>query len=135
MTYLATSINESPVIAETAGATIADVRGKAVKYSSGNVVLCSTAGEAVLGVGIMTNDENIASGGPVDVQIKDIGLVKAGGTIAKGDELAVDATACFQKATDGQNVFAIALDAAAKGEYVSAMIVRYKKPAASGVGG
>lgn len=129
MTYLATSINESPVIAETAGATIADVRGKAVKYSSGNVVLCSTAGEAVLGVGIMTNDENIASGGPVDVQIKDIGLVKAGGTIAKGDELAVDATACFQKATDGQNVFAIALDAAAKDEFVRAMIVRYAKPA------
>lgn len=136
MAFLATSINESPVIAEVAGAAIADVRGKAVKYSSGNVVLCSTAGEAVLGVGIMTNAESTAAGDQVDIQIKDIGLVKAGGTIAKGDELAVDATGCFQKATDGQDVFALALGAGAKGEYVSAMIVRYKKPAAaSGVGG
>lgn len=132
MIYLATSINESPVIAQQAGAAIADVRGKGVKFSSGDVVLCSTAGEAVLGVGIMTNDENIAVGGPVDIQIKDIGLVRAGGTIAKGDELAVDATGCFRKATDGQDVFAIALGAGAKDEYISAMIVRYKKPAASG---
>lgn len=132
MTYLATSINESPVIAQQAGAAIADARGKGVKFSSGDVVLCSTAGEAVLGVGIMTNDENIAVGGPVDIQIKDIGLVRAGGTIAQGDELAVDATGCFQKATDGQDVFAIALAAGKKDEYVSAMIVRYKKPAAGG---
>ena len=136
MAYLGTSINESPVIAELAGATIADVRGKAVKYSSGNVVLCSTAGEAVLGVGIMTNGENLQAGDQVDIQIKDIGALRAGGTIAKGDELAVDATGCFVKATDGQDVFAIALDAGAKDEYVRSMIVRYKKPAATGgVGG
>ena len=134
MAYLGTSINESPVIAEVAGAVITDVRGKAVKYSSGNVVLCSTAGEAVLGVGIMNNAENLQTGDQVDIQIKDIGVVRAGGTIAKGDELAVDATGCFVKATDGQDVFAIALAAGAKDEYVSAMIVRYKKPAASGDG-
>ena len=72
MTYLATSINESPVITEKAGAAITDPRGKGLKYSSGNVVLCSTAGETVLGIGIMTNDETIASGADVDIQIKDI---------------------------------------------------------------
>ena len=129
MTYLATSINQSPVIAAKAGATIEDVRGKAVKFSDGNVILCSTAGETVLGIGIMTNDENIAVGGQVDVQIKDIGLVKAGAAIAKGDELAVDASGTFQKATASQHVFAIALEAGETGEFIPAMIVRYNKAA------
>ena len=126
MTYLATSINDSAVIVEKAGATIADVRGKGVKYdTNGNVVLCSTANEKAIGVGIMTNDENIAAGADVDIQIKDIGLVLAGGKIAKGDELAVDATGAFVKATAG-HVAAIALEAAATaGVYVKARLVNY----------
>ncbi len=53
MTYLATSINDSAVITEKAGAALDDVRGKAVKYdTAGNVVLCSTAGEAAIGIGL-----------------------------------------------------------------------------------
>ena len=127
MTYLATSINNSATISEKAGATIADVRGKGVKYDgNGNVVLCSTANEKVLGVGIMTNDENIAAGGDVDIQVKDIGVVLAGGTIAKGDELAVTATGAFAKSTTGY-IAAIALEAAATaGAYIKARLVNYK---------
>ena len=34
MTYLATSINDSAVITEKAGAALDDVRGKAVKYDA-----------------------------------------------------------------------------------------------------
>ena len=83
MTYLATSINESPVIVEKAGALIADVRGKAVKFdTNGNIVLAGN-GEAAIGVGIMTNDENITVGADVHVQIKDIGLVRAGAAVKK----------------------------------------------------
>lgn len=132
MTYLATSINESPVITEKAGAAIADPRGKGLKYSSGNVVLCSTAGEAVLGIGIMTNDETVASGADVDIQIKDIGLVKAGAAIAKGAELAVNASGLFVAATAGQYVAAIALEAAsAANVYIKARLTGYQKNAAS----
>jgi len=132
MTYLATSINQSPVISEKAGAAISDVRGKALKYdASGNVVLC-TAGEAALGIGIMTNDEATESGADVDIQIKDIGLVLTGAaSIKKGDELASDGNGKLIKATDGQNVVAIAMDeAAAAGTYIKALLVRYAKPAA-----
>lgn len=130
MTYLATSINESPVITEKAGAAITDPRGKGLKYSSGNVVLCSTAGETVLGIGIMTNDETIASGADVDIQIKDIGLVKAGAAIAKGAELAVNASGLFVTATAGQYVAAIALEAAAAANvYIKARLVGYQKSA------
>lgn len=128
MTYLATSINESPVISEKAGAEIADVRGKGVKFDeNGNVILCSTAGEAILGVGIMTNDEAHKAGDDVDIQIKDIGLVKAGGEIKKGAELAVDATGTFVAAAEGNHVAAIALEAAtAAGVYIKARLVSYK---------
>ena len=124
MTYLATSINESPVIVEKAGAVIADVRGKAVKFdTNGNIVLAG-AGEAAIGVGIMTNDENIAAGKDVHVQIKDIGLVRAGAEVKKGATLQADATGALITKADGQAV-AIALDAAAAaGVYIKAIILK-----------
>lgn len=127
MTYLATSINESPVIVDKAGADIADVRGKAVKYADGKIVLAG-AGEAAIGIGIMTNDENIKTGADVDIQIKDIGLVCAGAEITKGTELASDANGKFVAATEGKYVVAIALDdALAAGNYIKARLVNYKK--------
>ena len=126
MTYLATSINESPVIVDKAGAVLADVRGKAVKYADGAIVLAG-ANEAVIGVGIMTNDENIAVGADVNIQIKDIGLVRAGGKITKGSELSADASGNFVTASSGY-VAAIALDDAADaGVYIKARLVSYKK--------
>ena len=134
MTYLATSINNSAVISEKAGAVIADVRGKAVKYDTdGNVVLCSAAGEAAIGIGIMTNDETTTLGGDVDIQVKEIGLVLAGGAIAKGDELTTDANGKLVKATaGGQYVIAVAMDSAAAADvYIKAQMVKYPKAAAA----
>lgn len=122
MTYLATSINESPVIVETAGAAITDIRGRAVKFSSGKIVLCG-AGDAALGVGIMTNDETIAAGQDVHVQIKDIGLVYAGAAITKGANLSADANGALVPTASDAAVVAVALDAAsAAGEFIRAII-------------
>lgn len=124
MTYLATSINESPVIVDKAGAVIADVRGKAVKFDDNGKIVLAGAGEAAIGVGIMTNDENIAAGADVHVQIKDIGLVCAGAEIKKGAKLQADASGALITATEGEPV-AIALDAAAAaGVYVKAIILK-----------
>lgn len=128
MTYLATSINQSATISEKAGAVIADVRGKGVKYDdNGNVVLCNKAGEVVIGVGIMTNDDNIAAGNDVDIQIKDIGLVRAGAAVKKGDPLAVNANGTFVKATSGQYAAAIALETtvAENGALIKARLVGF----------
>lgn len=127
MTYLATSINETPVIAEQAGVKIEDVRGRAVKFDeNGNVILCA-AGEMPLGIGIMTNDVNIEAGADVNVQIKDIGLVYAGAEIKKGAELAVGENGAVVPAESGF-VCAIALQAAAvAGVYIQARLVSYKK--------
>lgn len=136
MKYLATSINNSATISEKAGAK-ADYRGKAVKYdASGNVVLCSTAGEAALGIGILTNDEETAIGADVDIQVKEMGVAIAGGAVAKGDALAVNASAQLVKATAGNFVLATAMQAAtAAGEIIKIQITKYATAAASSGGG
>ena len=122
MNYMATSINQSPVIVDKAGAVLADVRGRAVKFDAGAIVLAG-AGEKAIGVGIMTNDTNIAVGEDVHVQIKDIGLVYAGAEITKGAELEVGANGALIPAASGKPV-AVALEAAtAAGVYVKARIL------------
>lgn len=131
MTYLATSINESPVITDKAGAVLEDVRGRAVKFDTdGYIVLCA-AGENAIGVGIMTNDKGIPAGDDVHIQIKDIGLVRAGAAIAKGAELTPDAEGKFVPA-EGGFVRAIALEAASAADvYIKARLVCYKQAGAA----
>lgn len=135
MIYLATSINDSAVITEKVSAE-ADYRGKAVKYKTGGTVeLCSTAGEAAIGIGTMTNEEKTAAGADVDIQIKEMGVVQVGGAVAKGDELTTDANGKLVKATaDGQYVIAVALEAAAAANvFIKVQMVKYPKfVAASG---
>ena len=132
MNYLATSINESPVIVGTAASAITDVRGHAVKFSSGNIVLAG-AGDVPLGIGIMTNGDEgaIAAGADVDIQIKDIGLVCAGAAITKGASLSVDANGCFIPATSSTAAVAVALGtASAAGQFIPA-ILKLVAPAVS----
>lgn len=123
MNYMATSINQSPVIVDKAGAVLADVRGRAVKFDGTGAIVLAGAGEKALGVGIMTNDTNIAKGDDVHVQIKDIGLVYAGAEITKGAELQVGTNGALIPVTNGKPV-AVALEAAtAAGVYIKAIIL------------
>ena len=123
MNYMATSINESPVIVDKAGAALADVRGRAVKFDGTGRIVLAGAGEKAIGVGIMTNDTEIKAGEDVHVQIKDIGLVYAGAAITKGAELEVGENGALIPVASGKPV-AIALDAAADaGVYVKAIIL------------
>lgn len=128
MNYLATSINESPVIVGVANAAITDVRGHAVKFNaSGNVVLCG-AGDTPLGIGIMTMGDQgaVAAGEEFTIQHKDIGYVCAGAAFVAGANLSTDANGCFVTATTSESptpVVAIALQAAgAAGQYVPAIL-------------
>lgn len=128
MNYLATSINESPVIVGVAASAITDVRGHAVKFNgSGQIVLCG-AGDTPLGIGIMTmgNEGAIAQGEEFTIQHKDIGYVCAGAAFAQGANLSTDANGAFVTATTSGTatpVVAIALDAAsAAGQYVKAIL-------------
>ena len=120
MNYFGASVNEQPVIAEKAGALIANGAGKGVKYdTNGNVVLAA-AGDAVCGVLIMQTPAEVPAGDDVTIQIKDIGYVLAGGTFKKGDALATNADGAFIKATG--KACARALEDGAAGKYVHAHV-------------
>ena len=128
MTYLATSINESPVITDKAGVAIEDVRGKAVKFGDNGAIVLAGSGDSPLGVAILTNDKQTAAGEDVHVQIKDIGHVRTGAAFKKGAELAPNADGKFVPAVSGF-VAAIALEEAEAADvYVKARLVTYKKP-------
>lgn len=128
MNYLATSINESPVIVGVATNAITDVRGHAVKFDATGKVVLASAGDIPLGIGIMTMGDQgaVASGEEFTIQHKDIGYVCAGAAIAAGANLSVGANGVFVTATTGESataVVAIALEAAsAAGQYIPAIL-------------
>ena len=90
-------INQSVTIAEQAGAAIDDVRNLILKYDENGDVVVATDGTApIVGIAIIEAGYNdisgaesgkVAKGDQVDVQIKDIGYILAGGAIKKGEEV------------------------------------------------
>lgn len=126
--YTNTTINPSPTIVGKAASAIEDVRAKGVKFdANGNIAVASTAGEAVIGVALITNDFPVAAGQDVDIQVKDMGVCEAGGAIVAGNELAVAADGRFVAATEGQFVLGIALENAAEGQLVTMQIAKCYK--------
>ena len=128
MAYTSTPINTSATIVAPAGAAIEGVIGKAIKFdASGNAVLAS-AGEAVMGIAVLTNSENPVLGEDITIQIKEIGKAVVGAEVAKGAELAADANGALVTAVEGQFVVATALDAAtAAGQIINVQITKYYK--------
>lgn len=110
MNYFGASINQSPTIAEQAGAVITNGKFLAVKYgTNGNVVLCDTVGELVLGVLLPEITESVAIGEGITIQIKDIGLVRTGAAIKKGQEVMTDEQGRVIPATTGKFILGYAM--------------------------
>lgn len=130
MDYFAASINESPVLALKAGAALADVAGCAVGFDADGKAVLASGDTAAIGVALLTNDVSIPAGGDVQVQYKDIGLVKAGGAFNVGDKLAPDTTGALVKAASGAYI-AIALQAASTPGALAQAIVERGTVAAS----
>ena len=130
-TYMTAQINESPTITEKAGAEIkSDARGLFMKYDeNGNVIPASTAGEKVIGVSIITNSDAIAKGQDVDIQVKEIGLARAGAAIKKGDEVTAGADGKAAVAEGGNFVVGTALEEAEAGQFFYMQITKFYKPA------
>lgn len=123
--YIGTSASTSPTFAAMAGAKIEGGAGKAVKFdSSGNIILCSTAGEAALGILLLQSADTINQGDSVTVQIHGRGKAIAGGTIAAGDMLTVTASGTLTKAAAGNSVVGQALSAATADGFVDFIICR-----------
>ena len=123
--YIGSSINKSPTFSAVAGAEIINGAGKAVKFDgSGNIILCSSAGEAAIGILIMQTAEKVASGESVTVQISDRGQAVAGDTITAGDLLAVNSSGALVKAAETNYVVGQALTAGTNNGFVEVILCR-----------
>ena len=139
--YNGVQINPSATIVEKAGATIADVRNRIVKFDeNGNVVLATAGTDIPVGIAIIEAGYNDISGvesgkvNPgerVDILIKDMGVVLAGGTIKKGQEVAAGADGLAVAAASGDYVLGFALDNAEAGEFVEIQVAKYQKSGSS----
>ena len=111
MNYLGTSMHDAMFTGESAAA-LKDKAFHAVKFDNdGNVALCDTEGEVVLGV-LPAEEGNKAKGDTVTVQIKDIALMVAGGEIAAGAAVTTDANGKAKTATAGNFIIGYAMKAA-----------------------
>ncbi len=129
-------INQSVTIVEQAGTEISDARNRIVTYDKEGKVILATDGSTVLvGIALIESGMNDISGvesgkvnigDDVDIQIKDIGYILAGGDIAKGDEVTAS-NGLAVKAESGSYVVGIALSAVTKDEYCKVQISKYQK--------
>ena len=134
--YVGVQINQSPTIVEQAGADIDDVRNLIMKYDdNGDVVLATAGTDKPVGIALIEAGYNditgaeagkVKTGDNVDILVKDMGVVLAGATIKKGQEVAAGAGGKAAVAAEGNYVLGIALDDAAEGEYLNIQITKYK---------
>lgn len=135
--YHGVQINQSPTIVEKAGAAIDDVRNLIMKYDGNGAVVLATAGTDIpVGIALIEAGYNdisgatagkVAVGDDVDILVKDMGVVLAGATIKKGQEVAAGANGKAAVAASGNYVLGIALDNAAAGDYLNIQIAKYQK--------
>ena len=118
MGYLTHAINDTGVIYGEANAAITAPAMKAVALnSSGKVILPASSGDFAIGI-VLADAADIASGGRVNIQIKDICYALAGETIKRGDLLMAHTDGSVKKATAGKCVLGVALGDGASGKPV-----------------
>lgn len=135
--YNGVQINPSPTIVEQAGVEIADVRNRIMKYDeNGNAVLATAGTDIPVGIAIIeagyndisgVNSGKVMPGEDVDILVKDMGVVLAGATIKKGQEVAAGADGLAAVAASGNYVLGIALDNAEANEFLQIQIAKYQK--------
>lgn len=123
MSYLNHAINQSPTIYGEAAAAITAPAMKAVAFdNNGKIILPANSGDLAIGI-VLADAADIAAGGRVNIQIKDICLALAGETIKRGQSLKAHTDGTVKVASAGDNVIGIALGGAATGKPVEMLIV------------
>ena len=135
--YNGVQINQSVTIVAEAGANIVDVRNRIMKFDdNGNVVLATAGTDIPVGIALIEAGINdisgkvsgkVDAGDDVDIQIKDIGVVLAGATIKKGQEIAAGADGLAAPAATGNYVLGYALANADANQYLAVQIAKYQK--------
>ena len=123
MNYDGTIINDSPTFTAEAGGVIAGPF-VAVSFADGKLV-AATDKTVPFGITVAETEETTSAGDDIVVQIAERSMWKAGATFAAGDLLAADANGLAAKATAGQFVLGVALEAAAAaGDSVKVQITK-----------
>lgn len=117
MSYIGTSINNSPTITGKAAAAIADGAFLAAAFNADGTIEVAKADAGALGIFIPETD-GIAAGEDVTIQVKDIGLWKTGAAVKAGAELMADASGKAITATTGKFILAFALEEATAADQV-----------------
>lgn len=91
MTREYSGIDSSVTKSFLAAENLTEPNGVFVKLDGDGVSLPAAGGD-VVGIAIISNQDSVKAGERVDVQIKDIGLVVAGGVFAQGALLATNAS-------------------------------------------
>jgi len=135
--YNGVQINGTQTIVEKAGAAIADVRNRIMKFDENGKVVLATAGTDIpVGIAIIEAGYNdisgqesgkVAANDDVDILIKDIGVVLAGADIKKGQEVAAGADGLAVVAASGNYVLGFARQDAKAGDYMQVQIAKYQK--------
>ena len=143
--YNGVQINPSATIVVEAGAVIADVRNRIMKFDdNGNVVLATAGTDIPVGIAIIeagyndisgVNSGKVNPGEDVDILVKDMGVVLAGGTIKKGQEVTAGADGCAVVANGGDYVLGFALDNAEAGNFLPVQISKYQKAGSASIPG
>ena len=128
-TYLNHVINASPTVTFPVAAEIEDARLLAIKLNAeGKAAVCTTAGEAFLGLGLHTTGDaegKVKTGEWVDILVKDIGYGIAGAAVVAGKPLATDATGKLVEAAAGNFVIGYALTSAKNaGDHIQVQIAK-----------
>ena len=122
-TFEYTGINSSATVDFLAGAKLTEPKGIGLALGASGVTL-PTAGGDIVGIAIISNPDVVETGERVDVQVKDIGLMKAGGSFNAGAMLAVDAAGKAVTAASGKTIVARALEtASAAGDLVKVQLI------------
>lgn len=142
--YRGAQFNQSVTIVEMAGAAIEDVRNLIMKYDdNGDVVLATAGTDMPIGIALIEtgcnditgqNSGKVEVGDNVDILIKDRGVVLAGASIKKGQEVAAGADGKAAVAAAGDYVLGVALTAAEADEYLEVQITKYQKSASIAAG-
>lgn len=135
--YNGMQINPSATIVDEAAAEIADVRCKIFVYNSdGKLALATDGTKPLVGIATIESGANditgsesgkVEAGDDIDIQIKDIGFVIAGASIAKGDEVTSGTNGEAAKASAGDYVIGLALNSVEKGGFAKIQISKYQK--------
>ena len=99
-------------------------------YDDNGNVVTADSGEKAIGVVLSGDSSFVVKGDTLNILIKDIGLIEAGGAISKGDALSVNENGQAVKAEAGSFIFGFAFsEATAAGEAVQIQINKAGKTA------